>query len=86
MFILNYFNHVDLYFRLYRNLTLVVDDPEEAYPNINVVWQKFVGLFTKLAGFLFNTDAFKDFYIECMDEFNRDNVQYLEFRALLTPV
>ena len=72
--------------RIYNNLTLLVDDPEKAYPSQDSIWQRFYGCFNVADGLIFYEEIFKSYFIQALSEFYVDNVQYLEFRALLQSV
>ena len=68
------------------NLTLITPDPAKAYPNINVVWTRFLQTFDQVGGLINYAPVFRDYFYEALNEFNMDNVQYLEFRGLLPKV
>ncbi|XP_046367088.2 adenosine deaminase AGSA-like [Haliotis rufescens] len=71
---------------LYNNLTLTVDNPEVAYPNINVIWRRFKQYFKTVHGLLNNAPVMKDALYETLREFHVDGVQYLEIRiGLIRP-
>ena len=82
---LSYFQF-SFFFRLYSNLRMMVPNPEEFYRSQNVIWKKFGFIFTALEGLLTYVEAFKAYYLEALNEFYKDNVQYLEIRALLLEV
>ena len=65
---------------------MMVPNPEEFYSSQNVIWKKFGSIFTALEGLLTYAEAFKAYYLEALNEFYKDNVQYLEIRALLPEV
>lgn len=67
-------------------MTLIVDDPFKVYPNTDVVWQRFYALFGASDGLVFYEPVFKAYFYEALQEFYDDNVQYIEFRGLLTKV
>ena len=78
--------YVSFLFSLYKNLSLVVDNPETAYPNVKTVWSRFQSLFGVSGGLLFYSHAFERYYTQALQTFYDDNVQYIEFRAMLPPV
>ena len=65
---------------------MLVPDPEQAYPNSNTAWTKFLSLFESLDGLLSFEPIFRAFYYQSLTEFYEDNVQYLEFRSVFLPV
>lgn len=69
-----------------RFLTLVVDDPNDTYTDINTAWKKFMDLFICFDPVVTYTEAWKDYYRQTLQECYDDGVQYLEFRGLLPEV
>lgn len=66
------------------NLTLFTNlDPESVYPNQDVVWDRFEQAFLAVWGLVTHAPVFRDYYYQGLSEFYRDNVLYLELRALL---
>nr|CAD7569790.1 unnamed protein product [Timema californicum] len=72
--------------RLRKNLTMVVDNPRERYPNINVAWQKFSGLFSVVNGMVTYRPLFEEYYYQTLQEFLDDGVAYIELRGVLPNV
>ncbi|XP_067855730.1 adenosine deaminase 2-A [Heptranchias perlo] len=71
---------------LLRNLTLVTENPEEAYQSQNMIWKKFEDIFVVAFSLISYAPVFKTYFYEALREFYRDNVLYIEIRALLLPV
>ncbi|XP_078076088.1 adenosine deaminase 2-A isoform X2 [Mustelus asterias] len=71
---------------LFRNLTLMTENPEEAYPSQNIIWKRFVEIFAAASSLISYAPVFKTYFYEALKEFHHDNVQYIEIRALLLPV
>ncbi|ELU12827.1 hypothetical protein CAPTEDRAFT_167117 [Capitella teleta] len=71
---------------LLNNVTMLVENPEEAYPSQNAVWKHFLAVFKALAGLVFYGPGVKDFVHRAMVSMIEDNVQYVEMRSLLPPV
>jgi adenosine deaminase CECR1 len=69
-----------------KYFTLIVDEPELAYQDINVVWNKFMELFICFTPIVTYSEAWKDYYRQALQEFYDDGVQYLEFRGTLPEV
>ena len=63
-----------------------MSDPATAYPKPKTAWKKFSSLFKAADGLIFYKPVFEAYFREALREFYEDNVQYFEFRALLTDV
>ncbi|XP_061677851.1 adenosine deaminase 2-A [Syngnathoides biaculeatus] len=69
------------------NLTLFTDgDPEALYPDQDVVWAKFELNFMAVMGLIAYAPVFRDYYYHGLSQFYKDNVMYVEIRALLLQV
>lgn len=68
---------------LTSKLTLVVNNPELSYPNLNSVWQAFMDIFETVAGLLGYKDVWQEYLYQVLKELYEDNVRYLEFRGIL---
>lgn len=71
---------------LLRNFTLETENPEETYPNQDVLWSRFQTIFFTISGLVSYAPVFQDYVFRGLQEFCRDNVLYLELRAKLLPV
>jgi len=72
--------------RLYRQLTLIVDNPEDVYSTADAVWLRFESLFISTFGLLLYAPVFKAYFYEALQQFYDDGVQYMELRSLFLPV
>lgn len=63
---------------------MIVDDPDEAYPDAASAWRRFRLLFLSADGLIYFAPVTRLYVYEALQEFYDDNVQYLEIRSLLT--
>ena len=75
---------VDSYFK--SHLSIVVDNPEVVYPNVNTVWAAFAKRFGTLMSLLNYKNLVLDYFYQGMQEFYDDGVQYMEVRSVLAPI
>lgn len=71
---------------LKSKMTIVVPNPEEAYPDINVVWDKFAKIFPLIEPLITYKPIFQEFFYQTLQELYEDNVLCLEFRGYLPTV
>ncbi|KAK7099052.1 hypothetical protein V1264_003248 [Littorina saxatilis] len=68
---------------LRNNLTLVSLEPDEDYPDINAVWERFEKYFGMIGDLISYRPVFKDYMREALRQFLADGVQHLEIRGSL---
>ncbi|XP_018018332.1 adenosine deaminase 2 [Hyalella azteca] len=68
---------------LYKNLTMGVDNPLEAYPDVDAAWVRFNQYFASMDGILSYRAAFEAYHTQTLTEMRDDGVTYLEFRGVL---
>lgn len=71
---------------LAQKLTLVTDNPSQMYPDINSVWKVFSGLFETITPMITYKPVFMDYIYNFLEEFHRDNVNYVEIRTTIPAV
>lgn len=68
---------------LYKAMILSEDTVNQ---DINTVWKRFEHILDVANGLINYAPVFRDYYYEALDSFKKDNVQYIEVRALLPEV
>ncbi|KAH0949286.1 hypothetical protein HN011_003508 [Eciton burchellii] len=70
--------------RLRRQMTLMTENPRDAYDTVDKAWKKFNSVFTFLRPWLTYRPVYEDHLYRGLQEFYDDNVMYLELRSTLS--
>ncbi|KAK8401600.1 hypothetical protein O3P69_001022 [Scylla paramamosain] len=71
---------------LFSKLSLLTENPDEKYPDINTVWDVFQAYFDTINGLVMYRPAWETYLYHALGELADDNVLYVEFRGSLTPL
>ncbi|XP_063976169.1 adenosine deaminase 2-like [Diachasmimorpha longicaudata] len=69
--------------RIRRRLTMLVENPDEKYPDVDAAWIKFMDIFMFIWPILTYRPVWEDYYYQGLKELYEDNVLYLELRSTL---
>ena len=65
---------------LYNNMAMVSKDPKTDYPDTYKAWDKFATCLFHVNQFFYTEECFEKYVTKAMEEFYKDNVQYMEIR------
>lgn len=68
---------------LRKYFTLVVDDPNNVYTDINVVWSRFQKYFQITASLFTYKPVWEQYFYDTLKTLRADNVMYIELRSVL---
>ncbi|KAG7303385.1 hypothetical protein JYU34_011880 [Plutella xylostella] len=71
---------------LRKHFTVVVDNPSEAYPDVNAAWNKFGNYFVKTSGLFGYKPIWEMYFYDTLKAFREDNIMYIEIRSVLPPL
>ncbi|XP_044269146.1 adenosine deaminase 2-like [Tribolium madens] len=71
---------------LRTQLTLNVENPQESYPSVEKVWEKFKKVFTTTYDMLSYRPVFEDYIYQVLRELHDDNVMYTELKGTIMPL
>lgn len=67
---------------LKTQITIVVDNPDSVYTDINKVWTAFINSFITVEEMITYAPVWKDYFYQALKELYDDNVRYIEFRTV----
>lgn len=71
---------------LRKSFTIVVDNPNGVYTDINVVWQKFQQYFITTSALFCYKPVWEKYFYDTLKALREDNVMYIEIRSVLPPL
>lgn len=69
--------------KLRERFTLVVEDPNEIYTDINLVWSKFQKYFITTTSLFTYKPVWEQYFYDTLKALRADNIMYLELRSVL---
>ncbi|XP_012286302.1 adenosine deaminase 2 [Orussus abietinus] len=69
-----------------EEITMKTDDPDKTYYEVDSAWEKCQRTFGTIIPMLSYRPVFEDFFYQALLEHYEDNILYIEFRAILTPL
>ncbi|KAJ8712737.1 hypothetical protein PYW08_008041 [Mythimna loreyi] len=69
---------------LRKHFTIVIDNPNKVYTDVNAVWQKFQQCFINTGNLFDYKPVYEQYYYDTLLEFRKDQVMYLELRSTLS--
>lgn len=71
---------------LKKRFTIVIDNPNEVYTDINKVWSAFANYFITTGPMLTYKPVWDQYFYDTLKAFREDGIMYLEVRSLLPPL
>ncbi|KOC65564.1 Adenosine deaminase CECR1 [Habropoda laboriosa] len=66
-----------------ERMSMEVNDPMAAYPNVDMAWTKFSDIFAFIGPLVTFRPVYEDHFLEALEQLYQDNVMYLELRSTL---
>ncbi|KOB58090.1 Adenosine deaminase related growth factor [Operophtera brumata] len=76
-------NVTEFDFNLRKHFTLVVDDPDTAYPAITDTWDAFMNYFTTIIPLVTYRPVWEQYFYDALKKYREDNLMYIEVRSVL---
>ncbi|KAJ0173178.1 hypothetical protein K1T71_011354 [Dendrolimus kikuchii] len=74
----------DAYLRKY--FTIVINNPNEVYTNVNAAWSAFQQYFVTTSGLFSYKPVWEKYFYDTLKALREENIMYLEIRSVLPPV
>lgn len=68
---------------LRKHFTLLIDNPNSVYTDVNIVWQNFQNYFITTSGMVYYKPLWEQYFYDTLKAFREDNVMYIEMRSVL---
>ncbi|XP_035448901.2 adenosine deaminase AGSA-like isoform X1 [Spodoptera frugiperda] len=72
--------------KLRKFFTLVIDNPQEVYTDVNTVWEYFSKYFIRTGPLFTYKPVWEKYYYDTLLALREDNVMYIEIRSVLPPL
>lgn len=72
--------------RIRKEFSMMTDNPDRMYPDVNSAWKKFMNIFILITPMLTYRPVYEDHFYQGLKELYEDNVLYLELRSTLPPL
>lgn len=70
--------------RIKRQMTMITENPRNAYDTVDKAWKKFNSIFAFMRSWLSYRPVYEDHFYRGLQEFHDDNIMYVELRATLS--
>ncbi|CAH1640991.1 unnamed protein product [Spodoptera littoralis] len=72
--------------KLRKFFTIVIDNPQEVYTDVNTVWEYFSKYFIRTGPLFTYKPVWEKYYYDTLFALREDNIMYFEIRSVLPPL
>ncbi|XP_057325715.1 adenosine deaminase 2-like [Microplitis mediator] len=72
--------------RIQKEFSMMTNNPDIMYPDVNSAWNKFMSIFILITPMLTYRPVYEDHFYQGLKELYEDNILYLELRSTLPPL
>lgn len=69
--------------RIYKQMTMLTNNPDVDYKDVDKAWSKFIQIFAFITPMLSYKPVYEDHYYEALKDLYMDNIMYVEIRSTL---